>query len=277
MDSIHANAEEARDPQMPPEHSPEPGINLLEEVERQLEEIHSASLLAERSFVRVALLLNQVKRAKLWRLKGYRSEQDWIDKVFPQSPAQYYELVRIARQLGQIDQKILEEIGRRKCAYLARLRIHLNGELPGEWIEKARSMDSSAFMQEVRNIIGADKDKPSAAITTLEDAAEKRSGADYMFQCRIFGNDIHVVKTAFERLAQIAGSEKSYGYLLSLLCADFLSGYTEDGEGNVQRQNAFILRIISSLLDQLDYEESDIADRLLGLIAAKIEKYTQNA
>jgi len=277
MDSIHANAEQARDPQMPTEHSPEPGINLLEEVERQLEEIHSASLLAERSFVRVALLLNQVKRAKLWRLKGYRSEQDWIDKVFPQSPAQYYELVRIARQLGQIDQKILEEIGRRKCAYLARLRIHLNGELPGEWIEKARSMDSSAFMQEVRNIIGADKAKPSAAITTLEDAAEKCSGADYMFQCRIFGNDIHVVKTAFERLAQIAGSEKSYGYLLSLLCADFLSGYTEDGEGNIQHQNAFILRIISSLLDQLDYEENDIADRLLGLIAAKIEKYTQNA
>jgi len=277
MHPIQGNAEQTRDPQRRPEPNPEAGINLLEEVERQLKEIHSASLLAERSFVRVALLLNQVKRARLWHLKGYKSEQDWIDKVFPQSPAQYYELVRIARQLGQIDQEILEEIGRRKCAQLARLKVHLNGELPNEWIEKARSMDSSAFTAEVRKVIGADKSKPSATITTLDDAADKCSGADYMFQCRIFGNDIHVVKMAFERLAQIAGSEKSYGYLLSLLCADFLSGYTEDGEGNIQHQNAFILRIISSLLEQLDYEEQDIADRLLGLIAAKIEKHTQNA
>lgn len=240
---------------------------VLRNVEQELNAVQNAMGTLEKSFARLAILLVEVKRGALWSFKGYKNETEWIDKVFPQSPAQYYDLVKIGTQLQSLDIKTLEEIGRSKCGQLARIAAHNNGAVPQEWIEKALTQTSAEFKKSVKEYFG----KKEQIQSEEDSGAAKESIKDQFITFRIFGDDIHIVHTAFERLAQLAGSEKSMGHRLGLLCADFLSEFDEDGVGRLQGKNAYILRIISRLLDQLDLSDEDVVNKIFGMLAAKFK------
>jgi len=236
------------------------GEIVLTQIDTCLADIRSAVKKAETTFVNLAMLLSEAKRSALWTLRGYESEQEWIDAIFPGSQAQYYDLIRIGTHLASYDQKLLEDIGRTKCTQLVRLHIHYSGSVPDEWIEKARSTDTIKFAKMVRSHLE-------------ERSGKKKETAikDEMMTFRIFGDGIHIVHSAFERLAQELGSEKSMGYRLEMLCADYLSGATDDGSPRITDNNSFILRIIRNLIERLDFTQDGISDRLIGTVAHAIE------
>jgi len=62
------------------------------------------------------------------------------------------------------------------------------------------------------------------------------------------------------------------GYLLNLLCADYNSGFLEDGTGRCEGMNSFCLRMVGNFIEQMDMGKPNIVHRLIGTIQSAVEK-----
>ena len=80
------------------------------------------------------------------------------------------------------------------------------------WLHKARQMPKEEFRREVeRELTGMDCE-PSELI-----------------YFKVYRSQIPVIEGAIESAALMLGSDKSRGYCLELICADFLAGASLDG------------------------------------------------
>lgn len=233
---------------------------VLEKIDQILEESVGAVTRAERGFMSLAFLLTEAKRGAYWTTRGYKSEHEYIEKIFPQSRAQYYRLVKIGTNLQSYDRKLIEGIGSSKAEDLTRLHIHFDGKIPEEWIEHARVDDKNAFRRRIRSYLNK------------KDEVQNPAQEDSFITFRIFGDGIHVVNMALETMARSSGSEKGLGYCLELICANYLSQFAEDNTGHVIGKNSFILATIGNLVQQLDFSQVNTSEMLIGIIAAGIEK-----
>jgi hypothetical protein len=207
----------------------------------------------------LATLLMQAKRNAYWTVRGYESEGEYIKATFPKSRATYYALINISESLGHMDHELLEDIGRGKCELLAQVKKH-SGDLSQEWLDHAKEDDRDTFKRRVKGFLKG------------EDMKKGNQQEDEFISFRIFGDAINTVHAAFDILAKASGSEKSKSLHLELMCANFLSQFSDDGSGHVMGRNAFILSTVSGLVKQLDFSQKDAADRLIGIIARSVEE-----
>jgi hypothetical protein len=84
------------------------------------------------------------------------------------------------------------------------------------WLHKARQMPKEDFRREVEKELTGKETEPSELI-----------------YFKIYKSQIPVIEQAIETAALMLGSDKSRGYCLEMICADFLAGANLDN-GNPQ-------------------------------------------
>src|SRR5437868_11742566 len=86
-----------------------------------------------------------------------------------------------------------------------------------DWLHKAQSMPHQQFKEEVDKYLTGDSE-PSELI-----------------YFKIYKSQLPVIEQALEIAARMLGSDRSRGYCLEMICADFLAG------ANLDNQNPFVL------------------------------------
>jgi hypothetical protein len=81
------------------------------------------------------------------------------------------------------------------------------------WLHKAREMPSDEFKREVQKELTGKDEEPSDLI-----------------YFKLYKSQIPVIEQAIETAALMLGTDKSRGYCLEMICADFLAGANLDND-----------------------------------------------
>jgi hypothetical protein len=104
--------------------------------------------------------------------------------------------------------KDLKEIGWTKGRELAKLARAEGQRFDcAPWVHKARSMPREDFRREVEKELTGREEEPSELI-----------------YFKVYKSQIPVIEQAIETAARMLGTDKSRGYCLEMICADFLAG-----------------------------------------------------
>ena len=164
-------------------------------------------------FVELGRCLCEVRAGQYWRLENLSSFDDFLNKRFPESRRKAYYLMSIHEQLPPQVRKELKEVGWTKGRELAKLARrdgqHFESAL---WVHKARQMATDEFRREVERELTGKTEEPSDFICF-----------------KIYKSQVPVIEQAIETAALMLGSDRSRGYCLEMICADFLAGAHIDG------------------------------------------------
>lgn len=83
--------------------------------------------------------------------------------------------------------------------------------MPSNWVHKAREMPREDFRREVE-----------------KELTGKETEASELVYFKLYKSQIPVIEQAIETAALMLGSDKSRGYCLEMICADFLAGANLD-------------------------------------------------
>ena len=173
-------------------------------------------------FVEMGRYLCEVRAGEYWRLEKLKSFDEFLERRFPESRRKAYYLMSIHEHLPPQARRDLKEVGWTKGLELAKLA-RAEGERfdCATWLHKARSMPKDQFKSEVdRELTGRE--------TELWE----------IIYFKLYKSQIPVIEQALETAALMLGSDKSRGYCLEMICADFLAGANlENGNPEVLLQS----------------------------------------
>jgi hypothetical protein len=174
-------------------------------------------------FVELGRYLCEVRAGQYWRVENVKSFDEFLERRFPESRRKAYYLMSIHEHLPPQARKELKEVGWTKGVELAKLarrdRQHFDC---ATWLHKAREMPKEQFKQEVEKELTGRETEPWEII-----------------YFKLYKSQIPVVDQAIETAALMLGSDKSRGYCLEMICADFLAGANlENGNPDVLLQSA---------------------------------------
>src|SRR5271165_6527614 len=110
--------------------------------------------------------------------------------------------------------KDLKEVGWTKGLELAKLARQQGQRFESAtWLHKARQMPKEEFKREVERELTGKDSEPSELI-----------------YFKVYRSQIPVIEQAIETAALMLGSDKSRGYCLEMICADFLAGANLDSD-----------------------------------------------
>jgi hypothetical protein len=196
-------------------------------------------------FVELGRYLCEVRAGQYWRVEKLKSFDDFLECRFPESRRKAYYLMSIHEQLPSAAKRELKQVGWTKGLELAKLAKWRNGQDfdCATWLQKARELPKEEFRREVeKELTGKDTEPSEIVYFTL------------------YKSQIPVIEQAIETAALLLGTDKSRGYCLEMVCADFLAGATIDGSNpdlllhsqlrffrflDEERQKIFITRVTS--------------------------------
>jgi len=168
-------------------------------------------------FVELGQYLCEVRAGQYWRLENLKSFDDFLSNRFPESRRKAYYLMSIHEHLPPQVRKELKQVGWTKGVELAKLAGKLGQEFKSAtWLHKARRMPKDEFKREVEKELTGKNAEPSELI-----------------YFKVYKTQIPVIEQAIETAALMLGSDKSRGYCLEMICADFLAGAHMDN-GNAE-------------------------------------------
>jgi len=163
-------------------------------------------------FVELGRYLCEVRAGQYWRLENLKSFDEFLEMRFPESRRKAYYLMSIHEHLPPRARKELKEIGWTKGRELAKLARAEGQRFDcAPWVHKARSMAREEFTREVEKELTGRETEPHEII-----------------YFKVYKSQIPVVEQALETAALILGTDKSRGYCLEMICADFLAGANLD-------------------------------------------------
>jgi hypothetical protein len=166
-------------------------------------------------FVELGRYLCEVRAAQYWRLENLKSFDEFLERRFPESRRKAYYLMSIHEHLPPEARKDLKAVGWTKGLELTKIaRRDGQGFDCATWMHKARSMPREEFRREVERELTGKDTEPHEII-----------------YFKIYKSQIPVIEQALETAAMMLGSDKSRGYCLEMICADFLAG------ANLENQN----------------------------------------
>ena len=166
-------------------------------------------------FVELGKCLCEVRAGQYWRLENLKSFDEFLERRFPESRRKAYYLMSIHEHLPPQVKKELQLVGWTKGLELAKLaRKQGQGFESATWLHKARRMPKEEFKREVEKELTGEDSEPSELI-----------------YFKVYKSQVPVIEQAIETAAFMLGSDKSRGYCLEMICADFLAGANLD-EGN---------------------------------------------
>jgi hypothetical protein len=163
-------------------------------------------------FVELGRYLCEVRAGQYWRLENLKSFDEFLEKRFPESRRKAYYLMSIHEQLPPQARKELKQVGWTKGLELAKVA-RRNGQQfdCATWLHKARELPKEEFKREVEKELTGRDSEPHEII-----------------YFKVYKSQIPVIDQAIETAALMLGSDKSRGYCLEMICADFLAGANLD-------------------------------------------------
>jgi len=159
-------------------------------------------------FVELGEYLCEVRSKQYWRLEKLKSFDEFLAKRFPDSRRKAYYLMTIHEHLTRVPKPQLREIGWTKARELVKVARRDGPEFAcAPWVHKAKVLPREQFQREVeRHLTG------------------KETEAWEIIYFKLYKSQIPVVERALETAGLMLGTDKSRGYCLEMICADFLAG-----------------------------------------------------
>ena len=170
-------------------------------------------------FVELGRYLCEVRAGQYWRLENLKSFDEFLERRFPESRRKAYYLMSIHEHLPPQARKDLKEVGWTKGLELAKVARAEGQEFDcAIWLHKAREMPAEQFKREVEKELTGRETEPHEIV-----------------YFKIYKSQIRVIEQALETAALMLGTDKSRGYCLEMICADFLAG------ANLENENPNVL------------------------------------
>jgi hypothetical protein len=159
-------------------------------------------------FVELGRYLCEVRAGQYWRVDNVRSFDEFLERKFPESRRKAYYLMAIHEHLTPVRKRELELIGWTKARELAKVaRRDRQGFDCAPWVQKATTMPRQEFKRAVDRYLTGKETEPWEIL-----------------YFKAYKSQLPVIEQALETAALMLGSDKSRGYCLEMICADFLAG-----------------------------------------------------
>ena len=163
-------------------------------------------------FVELGRYLCEVRAGQYWRVEQLASFDDFLSRRFSESRRKAYYLMSIHEHLPPQARLELKEVGWTKGIELAKVARRDGQDFDcATWLHKAREMPKEQFKHEVEK-----------ELTGLDTEATE------LIYFKFYKSQIPVIEQAIETAGLMLGTDKSRGYCLEMICADFLAGANLD-------------------------------------------------
>jgi hypothetical protein len=197
---------------MPPKFNRTRALFVLTKIDEILAWEQRKETERDTKFVELGRYLCEVRAGQYWRMDKLKSFDDFLERRFPESRRKAYYLMSIHEHLPPQARKQLKEVGWAKGIELAKLarrdRQHFDCAI---WLHKARQMPTDDFKKEVERELTGRETEPWEII-----------------YFKLYQSQMPVIEKAIETAALMLGSDRSRGYCLEMICADFLAGANLD-------------------------------------------------
>ena len=152
--------------------------------------------------------LCEVRAGQYWRIEKLQSFDGFLTKKFPESRRKAYYLIAIHEHLPRISKPELQLVGWSKAIELVKVARRDGAEFDcATCLHKAKELPKEEFKREVdRHLTGQDSEPHE------------------IVYFKLYKSQIPVMERALEAAALMLGTDKSRGYCLEMICADFLAG-----------------------------------------------------
>src|SRR4030081_1665768 len=159
-------------------------------------------------FVVLGRYLCEVRAGQYWRLDQLGSFDEFLEKKVPESRRKAYYLMAVHERLPRIPKVDLRQVGWAKATELAKVA-RRDGQRfdSATWLHKARELPKEEFKREVSKHLTGKETEPWEIL-----------------YFKAYKSQLPVIEQALETAALMLGSDKSRGYCLEMICADFLAG-----------------------------------------------------
>jgi hypothetical protein len=181
-------------------------------------------------FVELGRYLCEVRAGQYWRLENLKSFDEFLERRFPESRRKAYYLMSIHEHLPPEARKDLKQVGWTKGLELAKVARKDGHHFDcATWVHKAREMPKEEFKLEVEKELTGRESEPHEII-----------------YFKVYKTQIPVIEQALETAALMLGTDKSRGYCLEMICADFMAGASLEN-GNPEALMQSVVRVFKFL------------------------------
>jgi hypothetical protein len=197
---------------MPPKFNRRRALFVLAKIDEILAWEQRRERERDTKFVELGRYLCEVRAGQYWRLQNLKSFDEFLTKKFPDSRRKAYYLMSIHEHLPSQARKELKKVGWAKGLELAKVarRDKQNFDC-ATWLHKARELSKEDFQQAVERELTGKITEPWEIV-----------------YFKLYESQIPVIDKAIETAALMLGSDRSRGYCLEMICADFLAGANLD-------------------------------------------------
>jgi len=198
---------------VPPKLNRRRALFVLTKIDEILLWEHNTEQERETRFVELGRYLCEVRAGQYWRLDNLRSFDEFLEKRFPESRRKAYYLMAIHEHLPRIPKPDLKQVGWTKAAELVKVARRDGQRFDcATWLHKARELPKEEFKREVERHLTGEETEPWEII-----------------YFKLYKSQLPVIEQALETAGLMLGSNKSRGYCLEMICADFLAGANLQG------------------------------------------------
>jgi len=195
-------------PPMPPQLNRKRALFVLTKIDEILAWERQKEAERDTRFVELGRYLCEVRAGQYWRVEKLASFDDFLTWRFPESRRKAYYLMSIHEHLPPQARRELKEVGWTKGLELAKVARRDGQHFDcATWLHKARALPKEDFRREVEKELTGKEEEPSELI-----------------YFKVYKSQTPVIEQAIETAARMLGTDKSRGYCLEMICADFLAG-----------------------------------------------------
>jgi hypothetical protein len=207
-----------RCPPMPPMLNRRRALFVLSKIDEILAWERDTENQRDGKFVDLGRYLCEVRAGQYWRLENLKSFDEFLERRFPESRRKAYYLMSIHEHLPKAIRRQLKQVGWSKAVELVKVaRRDQQRFESATWLHKARSLSKEQFKAEVERELTGRESEPSELI-----------------YFKVYKSQTPVIEQAIDTAALMLGSDKSRGYCLEMICADFLAGaHIENGDPKI--------------------------------------------
>jgi len=159
-------------------------------------------------FVELGRYLCEVRSGQYWRLDNLKSFDEFLEKRFPESRRKGYYLMAIHEQLPRIPKLHLKQVGWSKATELVKVARRDGQDFDcATWLHRAQQLPKEEFKHEVEKHLTGKETEPWEIL-----------------YFKVYKSQLAVIEQALETAALMLGTDKSRGYCLEMIAADFLAG-----------------------------------------------------
>ena len=193
---------------MPPEIDRQRAVLVLGKIDEILSWEKAKEQEEDTRFVELGECLCEVRSNQYWRLEKLKSFDEFLERRFPESRRKAYYLMAIHEHLSRIAKPELRLMGWTKARELVKVARRDGQKFDcAPWVHKASLMPREDFKQEVERHLTGKETEPWEII-----------------YFKLYKSQLPVIEQALETAALMLGTDKSRGYCLEMICADFLAG-----------------------------------------------------